>query len=45
MGLAGYDKFFASELQNHILPEEEIKNSLSSIGNLPKPSIEKTGKW
>jgi tryptophan synthase beta chain len=45
MDLTGYDKFFAGELQNHALPEEEMAKSLEAIKDLPKPPLNKTGKW
>ena len=45
MDLSGYEKFFAGELQNHVLPEEDMAKSLAAIKNQPKPAINKTGKW
>ena len=45
MDLAGYDKFFAGELTNHMLHEDDMAKSLAAIKDLPKPAINKTGKW
>ncbi len=45
MDLAGYDKFFAGELQNHVLNEEDMAKSLEGIKDLPKPALNRTGKW
>ncbi|MBN1412618.1 MAG: TrpB-like pyridoxal phosphate-dependent enzyme [Spirochaetales bacterium] len=45
MDLTGYEKFFAGQLVDYALPEEEIKKSLQAIEGLPKPSMAKTGKW
>ncbi|MFH1195257.1 MAG: TrpB-like pyridoxal phosphate-dependent enzyme [bacterium] len=45
MDLSGYDKFFAGELTNHVLHEEDMASSLAAIKDLPKPAINKTGKW
>jgi tryptophan synthase beta chain len=45
MDLAGYDKFFAGELTNHVLHEDDMARSLAAIKDLPKPAINRTGKW
>ncbi len=45
MDLAGYDKFFAGELTNHMLHEDDMAKSLAGIKDLPKPAINRTGKW
>jgi tryptophan synthase beta chain len=45
MDLAGYDKFFAGELTNHVLHEDDLAKSLAAIKDLPKPAINRTGKW
>ncbi len=37
MDLAGYDKFLKGELSEYSLPEEELKKSLDSIKDFPKP--------
>ncbi|MBD3223994.1 MAG: TrpB-like pyridoxal phosphate-dependent enzyme [Caldithrix sp.] len=37
MDLLGYQKYFAGELEDYALPEEDLKESLRSIENLPKP--------
>lgn len=45
MDLTGYDKYFASELIDYALPEDAMTESLKSLEGLPKPAINKTGKW
>ena len=45
MDLAGYDKFFTGELTNHVLHEDDMAKSLAAIKDLPKPAINRTGKW
>jgi hypothetical protein len=45
MDLTGYDRYFADQLVDYPLPEEDLQNSLKSIENLPKPDAAKTGKW
>jgi tryptophan synthase beta chain len=45
MDLAGYDKFFASELTDYSLPREDLKVFLEAIKDLPKPPAKRTGKW
>ncbi len=37
MDLAGYDKFLKGELSEYSLPEEELRKSLDSIKDFPKP--------
>ncbi|HDT14859.1 MAG TPA: pyridoxal-phosphate dependent enzyme, partial [Firmicutes bacterium] len=37
MDLAGYEKFLSGRLTEYSLPEEELKKSLESIKDLPKP--------
>ena len=37
MDLTGYEAFFAGELSDYELPEEELKKSLKSLEGLPKP--------
>jgi tryptophan synthase beta chain len=45
MDLAGFESYFAGKLVDYPLPEEELKKSLKSIEGLPKPAVNKTGKW
>ncbi len=45
MDLTGYEKFFAGELDDYSLPQEEIDRVLDTIKDYPKPSYDKTGKW
>ncbi len=45
MDLAGYDRYFANELEDYALPEEVLATSLKTIENLPKPQVTRTGKW
>ena len=45
MDLTGYDRYFAGELVDYELPENDLQKSLESVANLPKPQINKTGKW
>lgn len=45
MDLGGYAKYFAGELTNHALHEDDMAKSLAAIKDLPKPAINRTGKW
>jgi tryptophan synthase beta chain len=45
MDLSGYENYFAGKLVDYPLPEEELKKSLKSLEGLPKPAVNKTGKW
>jgi tryptophan synthase beta chain len=45
MDLLGYQKYFAGELSNYSLPDEELEKSEAIFADLPKPSTAKTGKW
>ena len=45
MDLTGYEKYFSGQLEDYPLPEDELKKSLASIEQLPKPSTAKSGKW
>ncbi len=38
MDLVGYQKYFAGELIDYALPDEELQKSLKSIEGLPKPA-------
>ncbi len=37
MDLTGYQKYFAGELEDHDLPEQELQESLRSLQGFPKP--------
>lgn len=41
MDLSGYEKFIAGELKVYTLPDEELRRSLESIKDLPKPKIQR----
>ena len=45
MDLKGYEKFMAGELEDHELPQSQIDKAIEELKNLPKPAINKTGKW
>lgn len=45
MDLTGYDKFLTGKLTEYHLPEEELRNSLESIKDFPKPEKKKSGRW
>ena len=45
MDLVGYQKYFAGELHDHPLPDEDLQKSLASLKDLPKPEVHRTGKW
>ena len=38
MDLTGYAKYFAGELRDHALPEEELQKSVATLAGLPKPA-------
>ena len=43
--LTGYDAYLSGELTDFALPEEDLKQSLEGIKDLPKPPANKSGKW
>jgi tryptophan synthase beta chain len=45
MDLAGYEKFLSGELKQFSLPEEDLRQSLASLKDLPKAPQNKSGKW
>jgi tryptophan synthase beta chain len=45
MDLSGYARYFAGELHDYALPEEEIHKSLEALKGFPLPSRGKTGRW
>lgn len=38
MDLVGYEKYFAGELHDYALPQEDLEESLKSLDGLPKPA-------
>ena len=45
MDLGGYEKYFARQLGNYELPQEDIDKALERIKDFPKPTINRTGRW
>jgi len=45
MDLTGYQMYLEGKLQDYPLPEEELKRSLASLEDLPKPKLTKSGQW
>jgi len=45
MDLTGYERYLHGELQNYPLPENELKASLESIKEFPRPTAQNTGRW
>ena len=45
MDLTGYEAYLSGKLIDYPLPESEMQESLRAIENLPKPKLNKTGKW
>jgi len=45
MDLTGYQAYLEGKLVNYPLPDEELEKSLASLEGLPKPQVQKTGKW
>ncbi len=45
MDLAGYEKFFAGELTDFSLPQEELDTFLKALKDHPQPTTRKTGRW
>ena len=45
MDLTGYDKFLSGDLTKFALSEEEMQKSLDGLKDLPKPPMNKSGKW
>jgi len=37
MDLTGYERYFANDLQDYSLPEEEMQKSLKALDGLPLP--------
>jgi tryptophan synthase beta chain len=45
MDLSGYDSYFRGKLTDYVLPEKDLQESLKEIQDLPKPPVNKTGRW
>lgn len=45
LDLNGYDLYFQGKLQDHELHQDEVDAALSELKGLPKPAINRTGKW
>ncbi len=45
MDLSGYDAYLSGKLSDFSLPQEVIESNITGLGDLPKPSTAKTGKW
>jgi len=45
MDLGGYDKYFAGELSDYVLPQEELDVFLEALKKHPKPEVHRTGRW
>jgi len=45
MDLTGYDAYMSGKLSDYSLPQEIIDSNIRGLGDLPMPSLAKTGKW
>jgi len=45
MDLNGYDKYLSGQLTDYALPQEEIDRAEAELKDLPKPQVNRTGKW
>jgi tryptophan synthase beta chain len=45
MDLVGYDKYLNGQLSDYTLPQSEIDKAELELKDLPKPLMQKTGKW
>jgi len=45
MDLTGYQAYMSGRLEDFALPEHEMAESLKSMEGLPKPPMNKSGKW
>ena len=43
--LGGYERYFARQLGNYELPQEDIDKALERIKDFPKPAVNRTGRW
>jgi tryptophan synthase beta chain len=45
MDLTGYEKYFAGELSDHSLPQEDLEAATASLKNYPEAEVHRSGKW
>jgi tryptophan synthase beta chain len=45
MDLGGYERYFAGQLEDYELPQQDIDEALARIKDLPKPAVNRTGRW
>ncbi|MBC8366666.1 TrpB-like pyridoxal phosphate-dependent enzyme [bacterium] len=45
MDLTGYEAFLSGKLTDHKMSEEELIENIKIMDGLPKPNMDKTGKW
>jgi tryptophan synthase beta chain len=45
LDLAGYEKYMSGQLEDHEMSQEDIENAMRELDGLPKPDINRTGKW
>ncbi len=45
LDLAGYEKYMSGQLDDHEMSQEEVDNAMRELEGLPKPAINRTGKW
>jgi tryptophan synthase beta chain len=45
MDLTGYDKYLSGQLTDYVLPQKEIDKAEAELRGLPKPAVNRTGKW
>ena len=45
LDLNGYDSYFQGKLADHEMHQDEVDAALAELKGLPKPAINKTGKW
>ena len=45
MDLTGYDKYLSGQLTDYVLPQKEIDKAEAELSGLPKPAVNRTGKW
>lgn len=45
LDLKGYEKYMSGELEDHELSQKEIDRAIEELKGMPKPAINRTGKW
>ncbi len=45
MDLTGYEAFLSGKLTDHKMSEEDLLENIKIMDGLPKPNMDKTGKW